>query len=77
MSSPFHRELKMEEDAEVEEVARALLAAHDWTKNDGEQGGWDALTEDWKVTLRRITVATIETMGKSHNKPEKSTDTTS
>jgi hypothetical protein len=46
----------------VERVARAILAAHDWTTNDGAAGGWDTLTADWQECFRRQARSAIDAM---------------
>jgi hypothetical protein len=44
----------------VERCARAILASHDWTTNDGAEGGWDSLSDDWKEVYRKGARAVLE-----------------
>lgn len=43
-------------------VAKAILAAHDHTKNDGAEGGWDSMTPDWQGTFMDLARAAILAM---------------
>lgn len=46
----------------VGKAARAILAAHDWTKNDGREGGWDTLSAEWQECFEDMARAAIETV---------------
>lgn len=47
----------------VEAMARAILDAHDWSRNDKEDdepSGWDTLTEDWKTVFRTMALHALK-----------------
>lgn len=48
----------------VEKVARAILAAHDWTIDNqpGEKTGWEAMQPDWQDAYRAMARGAIEAM---------------
>lgn len=46
----------------VDRVAREILAAHDFTKNDGAEGGWDTLAPDWQECFRAMARAAIKAL---------------
>jgi hypothetical protein len=64
MSAPaFARDAEL-----VEAVAKAILAAHDWTQNDKEPGeptGWDTLSGEWQECFRFMAVAALRTIRES------------
>lgn len=54
----------MTEQTMLERCARAILALHDWTANDGAEGGWGSLSEDWREVYRKSARAVIEELMK-------------
>lgn len=46
----------------IERVARAILAAHDHTTNDGAIGGFETMTPDWQECYRGMALAAIEAL---------------
>lgn len=50
----------------VERVAKAILAGHDWTHDDGNDPslptGWEAVPPDWRDAYRAMARAAIEAM---------------
>lgn len=46
----------------VERVARAILASHDYSKNDGKEGGFESLSPEWQEVLLANARAAIEAM---------------
>jgi hypothetical protein len=52
----------MDETSMIERVARAMLAAHDHTTNDGAVGGFETMTPDWQEVYRAMARASVEAM---------------
>lgn len=45
----------------IEQVARAILASHDWT-DENVRTGWDGLSADWQDCYRAMAKGAIEAM---------------